>query len=31
MKHRGPEIHPNRNYKKEHIHVGPVDHIEVKK
>jgi RHS repeat-associated protein len=27
---RGPEIHPNRNFKDRHIHVGPVDHIKVK-
>jgi len=28
---RGPEIHPNRNFNTEHIHVGPVNHIPVKK
>jgi hypothetical protein len=26
---RGPEIHPKRSFNVEHIHVGPVDHIEV--
>jgi RHS repeat-associated protein len=27
---RGPEIHPDRNFKKLHGHVGPVDHIPIK-
>lgn len=26
---RGPEIHPARNFKRPHVHVGPVDHIPV--
>ena len=27
---RGPEIHPNRNFKDPHIHLGPIDHIPIK-
>ncbi|MEO1332438.1 MAG: RHS repeat-associated core domain-containing protein, partial [Myxococcota bacterium] len=27
---RGPEVHPDRNFDKPHIHVGPVDHILVR-
>ncbi|MBE2188085.1 MAG: hypothetical protein IAE98_01340 [Candidatus Kapabacteria bacterium] len=27
---RGPEIHPNRNFKDPHYHLGPVDHIKTK-
>jgi len=26
---RGPEEHPNRNYKDKHIHLGPINHIPV--
>jgi RHS repeat-associated protein len=28
---RGPEVHPKRNIDFEHIHIGPVDHIPVKR
>lgn len=30
MLFRGPEMHPSRNFKLPHIHVGPVNHIIVK-
>ena len=29
-KSRGPEVHKDRKFKDEHIHIGPVDHIPVK-
>jgi RHS repeat-associated protein len=29
LPHRGPEIHPNRRFNKEHIHIGPVPHIPI--
>lgn len=28
---KGPEVHPNRNFNVPHYHVGPVDHIPVRK
>jgi len=30
LPYRGPEIHPDRNYNKPHIHIGPVNHIPIK-
>jgi RHS repeat-associated protein len=27
---RGPELHPERNFDIEHIHIGPIDHIPIR-